>query len=769
MRRLLIFAAAFAAAAAFSVLTMPSALPVLAAAVLAAGISLLPPLRRERRLRALRICLLGVSVGLAWCAGYRALALGSAARYDGAEMQIDALVLETPEAGKYGAAAPVELRLDGRRLRCTLYLREQEPELRPGDRVSCRVKLKLAPGSVSPDENLYSRTQGVWFLLSARSAAEIAPAAHVGPRFWPARFSGRLRTRLAEVFDANACGFLTALLTGDRSGLSRQTRNELSIAGIYHTVAVSGMHVSILLGVIVLLCGGRRRLAAMIGIPVIVFFVLMTGASASAVRAGVMQTLLLLAPLIRREYDAPTSLGAAALALMLENPWTLMDIGFQLSFASVAGILLFARRLYQPLMEKKWFRKLYYGPAAVHKLAMSMASAFCCSIASMVFSLPLAAYHFRTVSLIAPLCNMLTLWVVSILFTAGMGVALLALVWKGLALGPAWLLGWLVRYVLGTARLLSKLPCAALYPENSYILAWCVFFYIALLLHIFLPQRPRLCVSVSCFAVTLCLSLLMAYAQLHLPYFTFTALDVGQGQCLLYQRGTWTAVIDCGGGDPWSAGENAARYLQSFGEYRIEALVVTHYDADHAGGVAQLLERQRVECLFLPDSGDETGLKNEILSKAKERGCAVYLVREDLSVRFPGGELQIFAPLSDKSSNDSGISVLASAGEYDMLITGDMTEKTEQLLLEREDIPQTELLVAGHHGAAGSTGYALLSRLRPQTVLISVGEDNFYGHPSPQTLARIEAAGAAVYRTDQCGTITIRGPIYGKTNGTDPG
>jgi hypothetical protein len=79
-----------------------------------------------------------------------------------------------------------------------------------------------------------------------------------------------------------------------------------------------------------------------------------------------------------------------------------------------------------------------------------------------------------------------------------------------------WLLGWLVRYVLGTARLLSKLPCAALYPENSYILAWCVFFYVALLLHIFLPQRPRLRVSVSCFAVTLCLSLLMAYAQLHI-------------------------------------------------------------------------------------------------------------------------------------------------------------------------------------------------------------------------------------------------------------
>ena len=227
-------------------------------------------------------------------------------------------------------------------------------------------------------------------------------------------------------------------------------------------------------------------------------------------------------------------------------------------------------------------------------------------------------------------------------------------------------------------------------------------------------------------------------------------------------------MIDCGG-STWNAGEDAARSLQSYGEYRIEALILTHYDADHAGGAAQLIERQRVERVLLPRGVEASDLKETILAKAAERGTEVIFVDEDLLLSFDGGELRVFAPLSDKDSNDSGISVLASAREYDMLITGDMTAKTELRLLTEKDIPQTELLVAGHHGARTSTSLALLSGVRPQTVLISVGEDNAYGHPSPQTLARIDAAGAEVYRTDMCGTITIRGPRHGKTNGKDSG
>ena len=767
MRRLGIFAAAFALAAAGFILLGNAAAALITAAVTGAlaGVFLL---LRDRRLRAARIFLLGLCVGLLWCAGYRAVFLGRAARHDGERLPVTVTALAAPSKTPYGAAVPVELPLEGRRLSCTLYLRESAEEICPGDCISCTAKLRLVDARSKKASDRYSQSHGVWFRLSAGTGAAVTHPAHPGVRFWPACFSMLLRQKINTVFDADSAGFLSALLTGGRGGLDMQTRNELSIAGIYHTVAVSGMHVSILLGMVMQLCGSRRRLAAAIGVPTIAFFVLMTGAPASAVRAGVMQTLLLLAPLVQREDDPITSLSAAGLFLLLVNPWTLLDVGFQLSFASAAGILLFAGRFYRALAERRALRACLRRGGIGGQLAAVLVSSVSCSAASMTFALPLSAYYFGTVSLVAPLVNMLTLWAVSLIFTAGMLIALLALVWTGAAYGPAWLLSWLVRYVLLCARGFSKLPCAAIYPENFYMTAWCVLLYGAVLFYALSPVRPRFSVTAASLAAALCAALVCAYAQFHLPYFTFTALDVGQGQCLVYQRGTWTAVIDCGG-STWNAGEDAARYLQSYGEYRIEALILTHYDADHAGGAAQLIERQRVERVLLPRGVEASDLKETILAKAAERGTEVIFVDEDLLLSFDGGELCVFAPLSDKDSNDSGISVLASAGEYDMLITGDMTAKTELRLLTEKDIPQAELLVAGHHGARTSTSLALLSGVRPQTVLISVGEDNAYGHPSPQTLARIDAAGAEVYRTDMCGTITIRGPRHGKTNGKDSG
>lgn len=766
MRRLLIFAAAFAAAAGGAVFFLPPTVWALALAGAALALYVLcRVLCGKRRLRAVRICLLGLCAGLLWCTGYRAVFLGSAAQYDGQVLPVEVRALGTPQESTYGSSVEAELELDGRRLECVLYLREREPDIRPGDTIRCTAKLKLAPGSTARDDERYYRSRGVWYVLSARSEAVITHT-DGGVRDLPARFAAALREKIDTVFDADTAGFLSALLTGDRSGLSRQTREELSISGIYHTIAVSGMHVSILLGMIVLLCGGRRRLCAAVGIPTVVFFILMTGASASAIRAGVMQTIVLLAPLAKREEDPLTSLGAAGLLLTALNPWSLYDVGLQLSFASVAGILLFAGKMYRALTGARWMQTLLRRGGLCAHIARGFASSVGCSLAASAFSLPLSAVYFGTVSLVAPLVNALTLWAVTFIFAAGLVTALLAFVWTGLAYGPAWLLGWLVRYVLQTARLFSKIPCAAVYPENAYLLVWCVFYYAVILFFLLSPVRPRLLAALGSLALTLGAALGCAYAEYHAPQFTFTALDVGQGQCLLYQCGTWTAVIDCGGEDAWGAGEEAARYLQSCGEYRVEALILTHYDADHAGGAAQLMERERVECIYLPDTQDEGGLREELVRKADERGTQIVWVREDETLDFAGGQIQIFAPVSGKSDNDSGICVLASAGEYDMLVTGDMAAQAEYQLLKEKPLTEVDVLVAGHHGAAGSTSYALLGRVRPQTVLISVGEDNTYGHPAEQTLARIETVGAVVYRTDECGTITIRGPEHGKTDDT---
>ena len=139
---------------------------------------------------------------------------------------------------------------------------------------------------------------------------------------------------------------------------------------------------------------------------------------------------------------------------------------------------------------------------------------------------------------------------------------------------------------------------------------------------------------------------------------------------------------------------------------------------------------------------------------AGEAGAQVLWISEKTGVEFSGGALIVYPPMG--ADRNDGLAILASVGEYDMLVTGDCDMRSEQALLEQYSLPQVELLVAGHHGAAESTSQALLRWVQPETVVISVGAENHYGHPDQETLARIEAAGAAVFRTDQDGTLFFR-------------
>ena len=188
----------------------------------------------------------------------------------------------------------------------------------------------------------------------------------------------------------------------------------------------------------------------------------------------------------------------------------------------------------------------------------------------------------------------------------------------------------------------------------------------------------------------------------------------------------------------------------------LDMLALTHYDYDHAGGVAQLLHTVPTETVLLPPGGEDEALHTEIVEAAEEAGTEIVYLEEDLSLLFGTGTLQVFEPVGASSDNEASVSFLFSFGDYDALITGDMGTASETRLVRRHDLQDVELLVAGHHGSANSTGEELLQALQPETVLISVGE-NHYGHPKEETLERILEVGAKIYRTDQCGTITIQG------------
>lgn len=354
MRRLCLFTGGFAAAAGLYLFLLHGAPGVLLAA-LAAVCALLFLLRRPI-LRRAAVCVLGLLAGFAWCRGYEALFLRPFADLSGETAAFSAQALAAPQESSYGQSVSARLTLDGKSCMAVIYFDEADGEILPGSLLSGTAKFTTAQEKHLRGKD-YDLSRGVFLTASCREALHAEPG-RASVWLAPALFAERLRAAIQSAFPSDTAGFVQALLLGDKTGLRYEDQNDLAIAGIYHAVAVSGMHVSILLGMILLLCGGNHRLAAALGLPAAVFFIVMTDAPASAVRAGVMQALVLCAPLVRRENDPPTTICAALLVLLMQNPWSLLSVGLQLSFASTAGIVFFAGGLYRSLSENQFLTRL---------------------------------------------------------------------------------------------------------------------------------------------------------------------------------------------------------------------------------------------------------------------------------------------------------------------------------------------------------------------------------------------------------------------------
>lgn len=717
MRKLAIFAAAFALAAALYVYDVVDT----AAVGISIGALMLSVAGRIFRYRRAGIFFLGVAMSLLWCLCFEQIFLRDIVILDGTEQTVCVQVLEPPEETNRGAYALCAFE----DCEVLLYGGTDLLDADVGDLVTCRVKVKTKTDDRS------SRASGTVAVFYGRGALSI----EFGIKTLPQRVRSWLQTRIDQLYEGQPAAFVKALLTGDRSDFSYKTYNALSVAGLSHAVAVSGMHVSILVAMIAIFFGKASRLTAIFGIPVIILFALMTGASPSVCRAAVMQILLLSAPLVRRERDDITSLAAAALVLLVQDPWCIASVSFQLSFAAVVGLMLFSGPIQKKLLS------LRSSPKWLYRFVVSGISA---TLSATLTTLPLTLFYFGMVSIVGPLVNLLTLWAVELVFVWGLISCLIG----GLGSYVAIVVDAFCRYILQLVVLVSRWPFAAAYEQNIPLMVWAVLMFflaaVALVWNRF-PKGWVACVMTALFLV----GSLTSYVGFLRDPWHMTVLDVGQGQCIVLRIGRFTAMIDCGGSDSEDAGEYAARYLHSAGISRIDALILTHYDDDHAGGAIQLMDRVQVDTVFLPSIGADS----EVAVSIAETAPKVQYVASASEIKMPTGSITLFPPVFSENDNNAGVCVLATAEKYDILITGDIDAMAELRLLSRWHLPQVELLVAGHHGAATSSCEPFLEAVCPQNVAISVSADNTYGHPHEETLQRFDEIGAEVYRTDLMGDL----------------
>ncbi len=692
--------------------------------------------------------LLGLAVGAVWFYGYCEFSLAPAKRSDGQTVLLTAEATDYSYETDYGIAVEASITLEGNQFQARLYF-DGNNNVSPGDRIHGSFRLRFT-GPEGEESATYLSGAGIHLLGYAKGDVAVEYTNDASLRHLPSRIRRAMLQKIEEIFPADVVSFAKALILGERYDMSYELESSLTVSGIFHLVAVSGLHVSVLFSLLFLLLGSRRLLTPIVGTVFLLFVAAVSGFTPSIVRACLMNGLMLFALFTGREPDSPTALAFAVTVMLAVNPLCVTSVGLQLSVASVIGILLFSERI------SGWFQDLpLWGDVRrrtlKHFVRRVLAGSLSVTVAATVATAPLTVTYFGMVSLVGVLTNLLTVGVANAVFAASAAVVAFAFIWAAPAGLFAWLLAWGMRYIMLISRFLSGFPLAAVYTESIYILVWIIVSY--LLIAVFLITKGKQVWLLSGFiAGTLALAVLFSWLEPRLDSLRVTAVDVGQGQCILLQSDGKTYMVDCGGDTGEGAADAAAEVLLAQGIFHLDGLVITHFDEDHVGGAAYLLSRIPADVVYLPRTPGWDVWSDNIIAHAAGQVC---WVTDDVSLIWGNTEMKLICSDYTESSNESSLCVLYQKDNCDILVTGDRTAAGEADLL-LGGITDLDILVAGHHGAATSTSEYLLKKTRPELVLISAGRDNRYNHPAQVVLERLAKYGCAVLRTDVEGTIVIR-------------
>ena len=652
----------------------------------------------------------------------------------------------------------------------------------PGTRVRIVGRLRTPRSFGNPggyDVRRALARQGIFvtmFLWDDR-AIEALDAGAPGVLAAASRALARARRVLGAAIDDGADeparGFLRAVLIGEGGALADEQRRALARSGLSHVTSVSGFHLAAVAAAVVvglrwLLLRSERvalgcnvaKLAAVAALPAVGLYTALAGGSIPASRSLVMYGVLLAALLADRRADGMRALAAAALTLTLIVPDVAADISFELSFASVAALILTAVPLRgaAPTEPVRWWRRA--GAVVAASLRVS-----CAATAA---TAPLTAWHFQQVSLIAPLANLLAL---PLLGPATLLPGLVALPLVPLLPAVARALlrvaALAARAGLGLAAALAAVPGAALETPmpNLYELVLCYALLVLPLLWRRLGRGP--CCGLA-IVLTLLVGTDLAYwtwERVADPRLRVTFLSVGQGDAAVVELPYGGVVVIDGGGLPggFDTGERLiAPFLHARKVMRLEALALSHPQLDHYGGLAYLAEH------FAPREFWSNGVRAAApgflrLEQALAAAGTRRVVLRQGMCALARGDTRIDAlhpaAAAREDLNDGSLVLRLRSGAACLLFTGDLERPGELELLgahgDAAESLRCAVLKVAHHGSATSSSAPLLAAVAPRLAVISAGADNRFGFPAAAVLARLREAGTEIWRTDEDGAVRL--------------
>ncbi len=629
-----------------------------------------------------------------------------------------------------------------------------------GTRMELAGMLRLPRGPTGPgqfDYREYLRRNGVRTLMSV-SGAEHARV--IGGRgFHPVRrLAHHMRRKMKMVIDTNfpadEGAILDAMLIGNRSMMTRSTVESFAASGTTHFLAISGLHVGIIAGVIWWLLkylGISRKWKSVLVMAAVILYAYVAGGRPPVVRAAVMTVAFCFAMIIDREADMLNIVAAAALALLVVHPSNLFDAGFQLSFAAVFSIVGL-----MPVIGifREWSKQNGDGgriPPAVKKYVLA---AIAVSICAWLGVAPLVAKYFHLVTPVVILVSPVLLPLVGAILVGGMLSVAVASVSSVLASPIVYLTTVLLTLLQKIVAAAGVVPLSHWYVSVMPLVP--VYYVIlAVLIMVNLPRRVK--VSAMCLLGVWSIFSGLLWSPLSpVRADTVTMLDVGKGNCVVVTaRDGSTVVYDIGSTSFRSVGERQlAPLLWGRGIRRIDALILSHPQADHVSGVREIIRRFLVEKVIVSSHFGRFEIGERVLRLLDESGVDVTVVTGPEILKFGAVECEILWPRSgvgDISPNDSSLVVKLTNGGIRVLLTGDIEEHAVRELLRDGINPACDILQVPHHGRMMSFSEEFATAAHPSIALMS----DAYGDLAGKSRVMYEGLGSEIYTTWRSGTITI--------------
>jgi len=637
----------------------------------------------------------------------------------------------------------------------------------PGDEVRVTGEVILLHGYNNPaqyDSVAAAQRQGIraWMSIQNQGINIITKNSGMSWRHTLGIWREKIINNMQKVMPASHAAILAGMLFGGYGGIPREIVADFATTGIVHILSVSGSHIALVVGVITVLgtSVARRftfntKIVSLFAGGIVTFYAVFCGLTPPVLRSLIMGLIALFAVCFGREKDATNALLLSALGMMIHEPALIYDLSFQLSFASTAGLVfLNAKTVAMMTALPTWLARL---------LAVT--------IAAQLGVLPFIAWYFNSFSLSSLVANVLIVPLIEWIVILGLVGACIGMLFGVLGNIMMVICSLLIGVVIQCTAWLAMVPGAKIYLPSIGLILGTIYYLLLAWVYGYKPGNMLSLVELiqtwpgasaaTLLSTVICVILYSVYPRAMYVHF----IDVGQGDCALIITPHGRAVmVDTGGvmgsATDFDIGDRVVvPYLKHYGVLSIDYLFLTHGHQDHAGGAAAIARELPVKNSMLSRENYTQAVRNLVQVAHTTRFIPVY---EAQRIDIDGVAIQVIHGASGfnvEQRNEVSSVVRVSYGKHSFLLTGDLAGKgEEEILASGQGIASTVLKVA-HHGAKTSSTIGFLQAVAPEYAVISVGENNRFGHPHGDTIRRLLTQNSKIYRTDQQGAIVF------KTNG----